>query len=194
MRHCPKASAAAAASTRIDDRRQRLPQSRRYEAIHPLHAMDPFEALAEPARRRILDILASGEHTAGQIATSSGTSSASAAPPSRSTSATLRDARLVDVRGDLQWRWYSLDVDGHRCAREVPSPTIRREVRTADRTGMPSSAARHDPLANSALSRFAGKGPGRPTATRPARTTQIPSPPTGDAIPTRRLGIDDGVA
>lgn len=30
--------------------------------------MDPLEALAEPARRRILDILASGEHAAGQIA------------------------------------------------------------------------------------------------------------------------------
>ncbi len=30
--------------------------------------MHPFEAMAEPVRRRIVDILASGEHTSGQLA------------------------------------------------------------------------------------------------------------------------------
>ena len=38
------------------------------EASHPLHSMHPLEAMAEPARRRIIDILASGEHTAGELA------------------------------------------------------------------------------------------------------------------------------
>lgn len=49
----------------------RRPYSPRMRSAEPLEAitpMHPFEALAEPARRRIIDVLASGEHTAGELA------------------------------------------------------------------------------------------------------------------------------
>ena len=74
--------------------------------------MDPIEALAEPARRRILDILASGEHTAGQIADVVGFEFRISRTAVSKHLRHLRDARLVDVRGDLQWRWYRIDRAG----------------------------------------------------------------------------------
>jgi len=62
--------------------------------------MDPLEALAEPARRRILDILASGEHTAGQIADVVGYEFHISRTAVSKHLRHLRDARLVDVRGE----------------------------------------------------------------------------------------------
>ena len=74
--------------------------------------MDPIEALAEPARRRIIDILASGEHTAGLIADVVGFEFRISRTAVSKHLRHLRDARLVDVRGDLQWRWYRIDRAG----------------------------------------------------------------------------------
>ncbi len=74
--------------------------------------MDPLEALAEPARRRILDILSSGEHTAGQIADVVGFEFRISRTAVSKHLRHLRDARLVDVRADMQWRWYRIDKAG----------------------------------------------------------------------------------
>lgn len=70
--------------------------------------MDQFEALADPARRRIIDILASGEHTSGQIADVVGYEFRITRTAVSKHLRVLRDARLVDVRADLQWRWYRI--------------------------------------------------------------------------------------
>ena len=104
------------------------------EAIHPVHSMHPFEAMAEPARRRIIDILASGEHTAGELAAVVGQEFRISRTAVSKHLRILRDAGFVEVRGDFQWRWYLLDVDGHRssrrCHRRYPS-----EVGEQDRMG-----------------------------------------------------------
>lgn len=82
------------------------------EAIHPLHSMHPFEAMAEPARRRIIDILASGEHTAGEIAAVVGQEFRISRTAVSKHLRILRDAGFIEVRGDFQWRWYHLTSAG----------------------------------------------------------------------------------
>lgn len=85
----------------------------RYEdAIHPPHSMHPFEAMAEPARRRIIDILASGEHTAGEIAAVVGHEFRISRTAVSKHLRILRDAGFIEVRGDFQWRWYHLTSAG----------------------------------------------------------------------------------
>ncbi len=71
--------------------------------------MDAFSAIADPTRRRILDLLTSGARAAGEIA---------AAFPrltqpgvSRHLKA-LREAHLVDVAVHAQQRIYSLNPEG----------------------------------------------------------------------------------
>jgi DNA-binding transcriptional ArsR family regulator len=71
--------------------------------------MDVFLAVAEPNRRVLLDALAEGERTAGELA---------AALPGLSQPAVshhlrvLREAGLVTVRADAQRRVYRLRPDG----------------------------------------------------------------------------------
>jgi DNA-binding transcriptional ArsR family regulator len=71
--------------------------------------MDPFEALAHPHRRAILQLLAEGEQSAGALA---------AAFPSVSRPAiswqlrALREAGLVRVRSSGRSRLYALDPAG----------------------------------------------------------------------------------
>ncbi|MGN8551091.1 UNVERIFIED_CONTAM: metalloregulator ArsR/SmtB family transcription factor [Microbacterium sp. SLM126] len=74
--------------------------------------MHPFAALSEPARRRIIEILASGEHTAGELAHVVGAEFRITRTAVSKHLRVLRDAQLVDVRAELQWRWYRLTSDG----------------------------------------------------------------------------------
>ncbi|OZM81999.1 helix-turn-helix transcriptional regulator [Pseudonocardia sp. MH-G8] len=65
-----------------------------------------FEALADPTRRRILELVASGERTAGELAAEFATSRPAVSRHLR----VLRDAGLVAWRGDAQRRLYRLDA------------------------------------------------------------------------------------
>ena len=66
--------------------------------------MSPFEVLAEPNRRRILDLLRDDERSVGDLVTRIGLSQPGVSKHLR----VLREAGLVDVRVDGQRRWYGL--------------------------------------------------------------------------------------
>ena len=63
-----------------------------------------FEVLAEPNRRRILDLLRDGERSVGDLVDELALSQPSVSKHLR----TLREAGLVVVRPDAQRRWYQL--------------------------------------------------------------------------------------
>jgi len=67
--------------------------------------MNALEALAEPTRRRIVELLADGERSAGEIAAHFETSRPGVSRHLR----VLREHGLVRVRDDAQKRLYSLD-------------------------------------------------------------------------------------
>jgi DNA-binding transcriptional ArsR family regulator len=69
--------------------------------------MDAFEAIAEPNRRRILDLLRAGERPAGDVVEALSISQPGVSKHLR----LLREAGLVRVRGDGQRRLYSLARD-----------------------------------------------------------------------------------
>lgn len=70
--------------------------------------MESFAALADPTRRRIVEMLAAGEMSAGEIAARFAVS-----PPAISQHLkTLKAAHLVQVRVDAQRRIYGLDAAG----------------------------------------------------------------------------------
>jgi DNA-binding transcriptional ArsR family regulator len=66
--------------------------------------MSPFEALADPHRRQILDLLRDGERPAGDLVDALPLSQPGASKHLR----ILRDAGLVTVRKDAQRRIYRL--------------------------------------------------------------------------------------
>jgi DNA-binding transcriptional ArsR family regulator len=68
---------------------------------------DVLEVLAEPHRRRILDVLRQGEASVGELVETLGTSQPLASKHLR----VLRDAGLVEVRADGQRRLYRLRPD-----------------------------------------------------------------------------------
>ncbi|TAL30821.1 MAG: ArsR family transcriptional regulator [Phenylobacterium sp.] len=70
--------------------------------------MSPFEALAEPNRRRILDVLRDGERPAGDLVEALALSQPGVSKHLK----LLREAGLVSVRADGQRRLYSLKPDG----------------------------------------------------------------------------------
>jgi len=70
--------------------------------------MDRFAALADPTRRRIVELLSSGERAAGAL----GEDFKISAPAVSQHLKTLRDAGLVRVRIDGQRRIYSLNPEG----------------------------------------------------------------------------------
>ena len=70
--------------------------------------MNAIEALADPTRRRIVELLADGERSAGDIAAQFETSRPGVSRHLR----VLREHRLVQARGDGQRRLYSLDPAG----------------------------------------------------------------------------------
>ena len=70
--------------------------------------MTALQALADPTRQRIVEMLAKGALSSGEIAGRFALS-----PPAISQHLkTLRQARLVTVRTDKQKRIYSLDPEG----------------------------------------------------------------------------------
>ncbi|HSV02600.1 MAG TPA: metalloregulator ArsR/SmtB family transcription factor [Phenylobacterium sp.] len=70
--------------------------------------MDPFEALAEPNRRRILDLLREGERPAGEIVEALAISQPGVSKHLR----LLREAGLVSARAEGQRRLYRLEPKG----------------------------------------------------------------------------------
>jgi DNA-binding transcriptional ArsR family regulator len=70
--------------------------------------MDPFPALAEPSRRRIVELLGGGERPAGAIAGEFDSTPAAVSQHLK----VLREAGLVRVRVDGQRRIYSIDPEG----------------------------------------------------------------------------------
>lgn len=72
--------------------------------------MTPFEAVAEPSRRAILDTLRLGEQPAGSIVSAVGLSQPGVSKHLK----LLREAGLVSVRADGQRRLYRLQPQGLR--------------------------------------------------------------------------------
>jgi len=70
--------------------------------------MNSFEAVAEPNRRRILDLLRDGERPAGEIVEALAISQPGVSKHLR----LLRKAGLVSARADGQRRLYRLDPQG----------------------------------------------------------------------------------
>jgi DNA-binding transcriptional ArsR family regulator len=70
--------------------------------------VETFSALADPKRRRIVELLATGEMAAGDI----GKHFRVSGPAISQHLKVLRDAHLVRVRVDAQRRVYSLDPKG----------------------------------------------------------------------------------
>ena len=74
-------------------------------------AMDVFEAVADPTRRRVLDLLAQGERPAGDLV--------AAFPQLTQPTVSrhlrvLRESGLVEVRADAQRRMYRTRAEGLR--------------------------------------------------------------------------------
>jgi DNA-binding transcriptional ArsR family regulator len=71
--------------------------------------VDVFEAVAEPSRRALLDVLAEGERSAGElVATLPDLTQPSVSRHLR----VLREVGLVEVRPDAQRRIYALRANG----------------------------------------------------------------------------------
>lgn len=70
--------------------------------------MDAFAALADPTRRRLLELVAGGERSAGDLAAEFDVSRPAISRHLR----VLREAGLVTWRGDAQQRLYRLDPSG----------------------------------------------------------------------------------
>lgn len=70
--------------------------------------MHAFAALADPTRREIVDVLARGERSAGELARRFTITQPAVSQHLRA----LRDAGIVRVRRDAQRRIYSLDSRG----------------------------------------------------------------------------------
>lgn len=137
----------------------------RYEQI------DPFWALGDPVRRRIVDVLASGEHTAGQLADIANAEFRVSRTAASKHLRVLRDAGLVDVRAEEQWRWYRLLDDGVGVLERAVGD-LRAKVDAA--TGWDADDRRsRDPLRG--WTRPPRKGPGRAPhpAARGAQRTRI---------------------
>lgn len=73
-----------------------------------ISAMSPFEALAEPNRRRILDVLRSGERPAGDLVQALAISQPGVSKHLK----LLREAGLVSMRAEGQRRLYRLEPGG----------------------------------------------------------------------------------
>jgi DNA-binding transcriptional ArsR family regulator len=76
--------------------------------------MEVFEALADPTRRRIVELLAEGERSAGELAGEFRLTRPAVSKHLR----VLREAGVVDVRGDAQRRIYRLEPEALGAAEE----------------------------------------------------------------------------
>jgi len=143
------------------------------------HAVHPYDALGDPIRRRIIDLLASGEHTSGEVAAVVTVEFRISRTAVSKHLRILRDARLVAVRPEEQRRWYRLAPDGVELI-EWALDDLRRKLDSA--VGWdPDRCREHDPLAAAHRRHAARKGVGRPrrvgTRGRQATPPEIPLPP-----------------
>jgi DNA-binding transcriptional ArsR family regulator len=76
--------------------------------------MEVFEALADPTRRRIVELLAEGERSAGEVAGHFRVSRPAVSKHLR----VLREAGVVDVRQEAQRRIYRLEPKALRSAED----------------------------------------------------------------------------
>jgi DNA-binding transcriptional ArsR family regulator len=83
--------------------------------------MTIFEVLAEPHRRRILDLLAPGARPVGELVAQLELSQPAVSKHLR----ILREAGLVDVRGDAQRRLYSVRSEPLRAVDDWLGPYRR---------------------------------------------------------------------
>ena len=75
-----------------------------------------FDALGDATRRRILEVLAGGEHVAGALVEALRARRPISQPAVSQHLKVLRDAGLVAVRAEGTRRFYSVDGDGLRAA------------------------------------------------------------------------------
>jgi DNA-binding transcriptional ArsR family regulator len=80
--------------------------------------MTPFDVLAEPNRRRILDLLGDSEQPVGELVSQLQLSQPAVSKHLR----VLREAGLVHVRGDAQRRLYSVRPEPLRAVDEWLAP------------------------------------------------------------------------
>ena len=80
-----------------------------------------FNVVAEPSRRQILDLLGETERPVGELVDRLGLSQPAVSKHLR----VLRDAGLVDVRGDAQRRLYSVRPEPLRAIYEWLAPYRR---------------------------------------------------------------------
>jgi DNA-binding transcriptional ArsR family regulator len=80
--------------------------------------MTPFDVLAEPNRRRILDLLRDSERPVGELVSQLELSQPAVSKHLR----VLRQAGLVHVRGDAQRRLYSVRPEPLRAVDEWLAP------------------------------------------------------------------------
>ena len=88
-----------------------------------------FEVVAEPRRRRILDLLRDGERPVGDLVGALGLSQPAVSKHLR----VLREAGLVDVRVDAQRRLYRLRAEPLRALDEWLAPYRRLWSERLDR-------------------------------------------------------------
>jgi DNA-binding transcriptional ArsR family regulator len=119
----------------------------------PSANMHPFQVMAEPVRRRIVDILASGEHTSGAIADVIGEEYGISPTAVSKHLRRLLDARFVSVRADWSNRVYRLNDDGITFL-EAEVAELRKKWNERLGPGTPG-----DP----ALAAVAFKGKGKPS-------------------------------
>jgi DNA-binding transcriptional ArsR family regulator len=91
--------------------------------------MSAFQVLAEPNRRRILELLQPGELPVGELVTRLDVSQPAVSKHLR----ILREAGLVEVRGDAQRRLYSVRPEPLRAVDEWLTPYRRMWAERLDR-------------------------------------------------------------
>ena len=74
--------------------------------------MHAFDILGDPVRRRILELLADGEVSAGEIVTAIGTEFGISQPAVSRQLRVLREAGFATVRPEGTRRWYTVRPEG----------------------------------------------------------------------------------
>ena len=90
--------------------------------------MSVFDVVAEPSRRQILDLLGKSERPVGELVDRLGLSQPAVSKHLR----VLRDAGLVEVRGDAQRRLYSVRPEPLRAIYEWLAPYQRMWAASLD--------------------------------------------------------------
>lgn len=114
--------------------------------------MHEFETLADPVRRRILEILSTGEHQTGDIVAAIGEEFGITQSAVSQHLRVLRDSGFVVVRAEATRRYYTLDaeplravgawIDGFRSYWEPKLDALDAEIKRGKRTRQPRKGGR----------------------------------------------------